>query len=93
MILPNKYIALSESFIGLSALILEVLYNKALTIDNLWNGFNKKQVEKGKLREGPTFQKFVYVLEFMYMSEMISYNEKGEIKIENKKYKTKKSPE
>lgn len=93
MILPNKYIALSESFIGLSALILEVLYNKTLTIDKLWSVFNNKQVEKGKLREGPTFQKFIYVLEFMYMSEMISYNEKGEIKIENQEHKTKKPPE
>lgn len=86
MILPNKYITLSESFVGLSALILEVLYNKSLTIDKLWNDFDKKQIKKGKLKTEPTFQKFVYVLEFMYMSDMIAYNEKGEIRIENKEY-------
>lgn len=83
MILPNKYITLSESFIGLSALILEVLIDKSLTVDKLWSDFNRKQVSKGILKEGPTFQKFLYVLEFMFLSKMISYNEKGEIQIES----------
>ncbi|MBU5308764.1 hypothetical protein KQI18_13435 [Clostridioides mangenotii] len=87
MILPNKYLSLSESFLGLGGLILETLNNKSLTIDKLWNKFNKKYVNTKKINNPPTYQKFIYVLEFMYLCEMISYNKKGEILNENIKSK------
>ena len=83
MILPNKYITLTESFIGLSAIFLEILSNKKLTVDELWNIFNKKYILKNKLRIPPTYQKYIYILEFMYITGMISYTEKGEIFNEN----------
>lgn len=89
MILPNKYVTLTESFFGLSALILEILSNKKLTIDKLWNKFKKKYIDTNKLNIPPTYQKFIYVLEFMYLSNMISYNDKGEILNENIKNKNK----
>jgi hypothetical protein len=40
MILPTKHINLSESFIGLSGFLLKLL-NKAMTIDDLWQEFQK----------------------------------------------------
>lgn len=83
MILPNKYIILSESFLGLGAMMLDILGNKKMTIDKLWLKFNKKYVEKGNIKKGPTYQKYIYVLEFMYLTNMITYNEKGEIINEN----------
>ena len=83
MILPNKYVTLTESFFGLSALVLDLLMKKNLTIDNLWNDFHKKYIMSGDLKNPPTYQKFIYVLEFMYLSKMISYNERGEILNEN----------
>ena len=45
MVLPNKYVTLSESFIGISALLLEVLGKKYMTIDELWNKFNKVYIK------------------------------------------------
>uniref|UniRef100_UPI003F4983F9 ABC-three component system middle component 6 n=1 Tax=Niallia taxi TaxID=2499688 RepID=UPI003F4983F9 len=85
MILPNKYISISESFIGLSALVLDILNDKELTVDKLWNKFEKKYINTKKLNSPPTFQKYIYLLEFMYLTNMISYNAKGEIINENKK--------
>lgn len=85
MVLPDKYVTLSESFIGLSALLLEILENKQMTIDELWNKFSKKYVETQKIYSAPTYQKYIYVLEFMYMVQMINYNEEGEIYNENYK--------
>lgn len=79
MVLPNKYVAISESFIGLSALILDTLKDKQMTIDQLWRKFNRKYIETKKIDTIPTYQKYIYVLEFMYMAEMINYNEKGEM--------------
>lgn len=40
MILPSKHINLSESFIGLSGFLLKLL-NKPMTIDDLWQEFQK----------------------------------------------------
>lgn len=83
MILPDKYVTLTESFIGLSALVLDTLKDKNLTVDKLWNSFVKKYVTSNKIKTPPTYQKYIYVLEFMYLTNMISYNEKGEILNEN----------
>ncbi len=85
MILPNKYITITESFIGLSALILNTMGSKKMTIENLWQTFSKKYIEKNKLNTPPTFQKYMYVLEFMYLTNMVDYNEQGEIFNENLK--------
>jgi hypothetical protein len=87
MILPNKYVTLTESFFGLSALILEVLMDKKLTVDKLWNKFKKAHIDSNKINTPPTYQKFIYVLEFMYLCDMISYSDKGEILNENIKTK------
>ncbi|MGL6120376.1 MAG: ABC-three component system middle component 6 [Fusobacteriaceae bacterium] len=83
MILPDKYTSLTESFIGISAVLLDTLGDKKLTVDKLWNNFNKKYVKTNKLKHAPVYQKYIYVLEFMYLSNMVSYNEKGEIVNEN----------
>lgn len=85
MVMPDKYVTLSESFIGLSALLLEILGKKQMTVDALWNKFNKKYIRTKRLYSEPTYQKYIYVLEFMYMAKMINYNKKGEMYNENLK--------
>lgn len=92
MILPDKYISLTESFIGISAILLDTLGDKKLTVDKLWNNFNKKYVKTNKLKYVPVYQKYIYVLEFMYLSNMVSYNEKGEIVNENIRINNQESP-
>ena len=87
MVLPDKYITLTESFVGLSALILDTLTDKEMTIDKLWNSFVKRYIVSNKINIIPTYQKYVYVLEFMYLTGMISYNARGEIINENIKLK------
>lgn len=83
MILPNKYIALDESLFGLGAIVLDILRDRAMTIDKIWSAFGKKFIKPGKLSNPPTFQKFILVLMFLFMCEMISYNGKGELINEN----------
>jgi len=90
MILPNKYVTLSESYIGISALILDVLLNKKMKIDKLWNKFDRKYIKTSKIKNPPTYQKFIYVIEFMYLCGMISYTEGGMLLNENIKFKNNK---
>ncbi|MCB2305600.1 hypothetical protein LGL08_00015 [Clostridium estertheticum] len=85
MILPNKYVTLTESYIGISALILETIADKKLTVDKLWSKFQRKYILSKKINTYPTYQKFIYILEFMYLCSMISYTDKGEILNENLK--------
>lgn len=83
MILPNKYVMHSDSFIGISSLILNTLGGKMLTVDKLWRLFEKKYIKNSKFRNPPTFQKYVLALNFMFMTGMINYTDKGEIVNEN----------
>ena len=85
MILPGKYIPITESFIGISGLILNVMGNKKYTIEKLWNSFSHEYIKSKKLKNPPTYQKFIYIVDFMYLSSMISFNDKGEIYNENLK--------
>ena len=83
MILPNKYISLSQSYIGLSSLILNILGKKTLTVEKIWAIFNKKYIITKELINPPTLEKMMYTLVFMYSSQMINYTLKGEIYNEN----------
>ncbi len=87
MILPNKYISLSDSLIGISSLILETLSSNKMTIDELWDNFNRSIRRNKKIKNIPTYNKFVLTISFMYMTNMINYTEKGVIYNENIKYK------
>lgn len=85
MILPNKYVSLSDSFFGISALLLDTIGTNTLTIDIVWIKFKKKYIDTKKINSAPTYQKFIHVLEFMYLTNMINYTDKGEIFNENTK--------
>lgn len=86
MILPNKYVPISESLIGISSLILNVLGDKRLTLDELWNNFKNDLKNTNKIKHIPTYNKFVLSINFMYMTKMINYTENGVIYNENIKY-------
>ena len=39
MILPNKYVTLSQSYLGISAMILTIIGSSKTTIEKLWEDF------------------------------------------------------
>ena len=86
MILPNKYIPLSDSLIGISSLILETLSSNKMTIDELWDNFNRNIKQNKQVKNIPTYSKFVLTINFMYMTNMINYTKKGVIYNENIEY-------
>lgn len=83
MILPNKYICMSESLIGLSACILDIISNKRYTIEEIWEKINKRYVDTKKIKYKPNYSKYILTITYMYMTQMINYNEKGVIFNEN----------
>ena len=83
MILPNKYLPISDSLIGVSSLILNILGNKQFTLDELWDKLKQQLNSNGKVKCIPSYNKFVLAINFMFMSRMINYNEKGVIYNEN----------
>lgn len=73
MILPDKDTTITQSYIGLSALILKILGKKEMSFEQIWEEFNKEYIIKNKLKRPPTLQKILMVLHFMYMVGYISY--------------------
>ena len=83
MILPNKYISISESLIGLSACILNILGTNSYGIEYIWDKLNKEYVETNQIRYAPSYSKFILTISYMYLSKMINYKEEGVIFNEN----------
>jgi len=81
MVLPDKYISIEQSLIGLSALILDLVGKDEITVENLWDKFDKKYLKspKTKLRHQPSFQKFMITLNFMYATNMINCDIEREV--------------
>lgn len=76
MILPNKYISIEESYIGVSARILKIIKNKKYSIDKVWNKVNKLYNQKNN---NISFKKFTDTITFMFITNMINYDKKGSV--------------
>ncbi|MFZ3576776.1 ABC-three component system middle component 6 [Virgibacillus sp. DJP39] len=83
MILPDKYISNSESLLGISSFILSVLSKKHLPVETIWKDFQKKYINTKKLKNPPTYQKFILTINFMYIVGMVNYSENGMVFNEN----------
>lgn len=74
MVLPNKYVSIEDSFVGISARILNIMKNKSYSIDVIWNKvsnlYNRNNININ-------FKKFIDVILFMFITKMIGYDEKG----------------
>ena len=76
MILPNKYITSQYSLIGAGAILLNYI-SKPKTTSQLWS----------ELRENPmikTYQRYVLILDFLYLVGAIEYHE-GKITMKGSK--------
>lgn len=78
MIFPNKYLLLKDSLIGISPLILDIIEKKEMGVEEVWDKFKKKCNSKV-----PIYNKFLYTLDFMYITGMINFDSKGRIFNEN----------
>lgn len=63
MIMPTKYVNLSNSLLGIGSMIL-VSLDKPCSINNLWINFN---LDKRCI----TFEKFVYALDFLFVLGLV----------------------
>lgn len=67
MILPTKHISTRNSLLGVGAIIIEHL-NYPRTVTSLWSDLSK-------LPEVATFERFVLVLDLLYMIGVIELEE------------------
>lgn len=69
MILPDKHIRLSSSFLGVGAALLELLGN-GRTVSSLWT-------EARRRREIRTFERFTLALDMLYILGLVEFGEDG----------------
>ncbi|MBE9156422.1 hypothetical protein IQ265_06210 [Nodosilinea sp. LEGE 06152] len=67
MILPDKYISTSNSLLGVGAILIEHL-NQPRTVTSLWSDLSK-------ISEVATFERFILVLDLLYMIGAIELEE------------------
>lgn len=77
MLLPSKHIRLSESILGIGALVLETL-NEPMTLDALKSSLDAR-VEKEQLPSPPSFEMVVLALDFLFAVGAVTTNHNGAI--------------
>lgn len=81
MILPNKYINLSESLFGFAAYLTQFL-NKPINLDELWNVY-QKQVKNGSYPVKNDFNELVLSIDLLYLMGLLSVNSDNELELMN----------
>ena len=69
MILPDKHVRLSSSFLGVGATLLELLESKR-TISGLWTAARRR----GEIR---TFERFTLALDMLYSLGLVELGQDG----------------
>jgi hypothetical protein len=77
MLLPSKHIRLSESILGIGALVLEAL-NEPMTLDALKTSLDAR-VEREQLSSQPSLEMLVLALNFLFAVSAITTNDNGAI--------------
>ena len=68
MILPTKTIQPVDSLLSISAFILEVLREKEMTVDDLFDEFNKRYYKKVSI------DKLILSVDFLYITNKVMDN-------------------
>jgi hypothetical protein len=79
MILPNKYINLSESLFGFAAYLSQFL-NKPISLDELWNVY-QKQVKNGNYPVKNDFNELVLSIDLLYLMGLLYVNNDNELEL------------
>jgi len=76
MILPSKHIKFSESLLGLSAFLIDLL-SEEMTVDELWFKFSKINNNKNVFPSYHDFDNVILSLDFLYLIGVVNINSKG----------------
>ena len=68
MILPTKTIQPVDSLLSISAFIIEILKEKEMTLDDLFDEFNKRYYKK------ITIEKLILTIDFLYITNKVMDN-------------------
>lgn len=68
MILPTKTIQPVDSLLSISALIIEILNEKEMALDDLFDEFNKRYYKK------ITIEKLILSVDFLYITNKVMDN-------------------
>lgn len=75
MILPNKYVPITHSYLGIGSVILKVLKKQPLHVEELWHKMKRKP-------QVGSFDRFALALDLLYMLDLITLSE-GKIQRRN----------
>lgn len=74
MLLPTKHINLSESILGLSGYLLDILKNSSLSLDEIW-----KTKQENNFFKGHSIENVVSALDVLFMIGLIDVDKEGKV--------------
>jgi len=78
MILPNKHLQISESIIGLGAVVLKILEHPK-TVDEIWQNYIKKYNESQDFPAYHNFDNMLLAINLLFMIGAVDTNQNGEL--------------
>lgn len=78
MIMPTKHIRFSESLLGLSAIILNIL-SEPMTVDEIWYKYSEINNSKNKFPAYHNFDNLVLATNCLFLIGAIEIDSKGKL--------------
>jgi len=82
MILPNKYINLSESLLGFSAYVTFIL-DTPKTLDEIWNSY-QEHIKIGNYPANNNFNELILCIDLLYLFGLLEIIEENKIELSTK---------
>lgn len=78
--MPDKHTRLSESILGLSALVVEVLGKKKMDIDSIWEKCSAKMKTKS-FPYSHSFESLILAIDFLYIAGSVRLDPDGKLEL------------
>lgn len=80
-ILPEKHVRISESLLGIGALVLEIIRGGSRNIDSIWSSLRQKDSIREKVNGTVTFDSLVLAIDGLFAMGFVELDEEGRLRI------------
>jgi hypothetical protein len=80
-ILPEKHVRISESLLGIGALVLEIIKGGSRNIDSIWSSLRQKESIREKVNGTVTFDSLILSIDGLFAMGFVELDEEGRLRL------------
>lgn len=80
-ILPEKHVRISESLLGIGALVLEIIKGGSRNIDSIWSSLRQKASIREKVNGTVTFDSLILAIDGLFAMGFVELDEEGRLRL------------